>query len=313
MRQIQVPGFQSLFACVLVHFLGQSGGDSEQAFRQRDVSTWRARKLAGADGKRWGGGEKKGGGASVPSDGLRPAAAFYLLAQGYLECLACLALRVADFSAVHTDLSSGSPGAEGCSGNSRRSFSSETQSGGSGSGSETRSETREWLPAFSALGANRRLIGASSSSSSRRSRSRSRSCLYLGFKDGAAIHRVGRRPPLPLLSFTLNFCHQENTQRFFFVFFVFWKTLSSHSNKLSPSKCSCVTRPRDTMKASFCRRRRAVSAFACVCIRVCERVRVYVRVLVIPRGSPPSCAWVAEEVEEEIWAGWRRRRRRWAG
>lgn len=162
-------------------------------------------------------GGEKGGGASVPSDGLRLAAAFYLLAQGYLECLACLALRVADFSAVHTDLSSGSPGAEGCSGNSQRSFSSETQSRGSDSGSETCSVTREWLPAFSVLGANRRLIGASSS----RSRSRSRSCLYLGFKDGAAVHRVGRRPPLPLLSFTLNFCHQENTHTKVFSFSFF--------------------------------------------------------------------------------------------
>lgn len=250
--------------CLRVCLSTSSANQEETASKRsdRDVSTWRARKLAEADGKRWGEGGEKGGGASVRSDGLRLAAAFYLLAQGYLECLACLALRVADFSAVHTDLSSGSPGAEGCSGNSQRSFSSETQSGGSGSGSETRSVTREWLPAFSALDANRRLIGASSS----RSRSRSRSCLYLGFKDGAAVHRVGRRPPLPLLSFTLNFCHQENTHTkvFSFSFFFFGKTLSSHSNKLSPSKCSCVTRPRDTMKASFCRRRRAVSVFACV-------------------------------------------------
>lgn len=98
------------------------------ALRQRRANLACERKPAGAGGKRWGGRvEEKGGGASVPSEGLRPAAAFYLLAQGYLECLACLALRVADFSAVHTDLSSGSPGAEGCSGNSQRSFSSETQ------------------------------------------------------------------------------------------------------------------------------------------------------------------------------------------
>lgn len=103
-------------------------------------------------------GERKGGGASVSSNGLRPG--FYLLAQGYLERIACLALWVADFAAVHTDLSSGSPGAEGCSGNSQRSFSSETQSGGSGSGSETHRVTCEWLSAFSVLGVNRHLIGA---------------------------------------------------------------------------------------------------------------------------------------------------------
>lgn len=32
--------------------------------------------------------------------------------------------------------------------------------------------------------------------------------LYLRFKHGAAVHRVGRRSPLPLLSFALNFCNQ---------------------------------------------------------------------------------------------------------
>lgn len=35
--------------------------------------------------------------------------------------------------------------------------------------------------------------------------------LYLRLKHGAAVHGVGRRSPLPLLSFALNFCDQ-NTQ-----------------------------------------------------------------------------------------------------
>lgn len=69
---------------------------------------------------------EEGGGVSVPSVPASSCRNFYLLAQSYLEYLACLALWVANFSAFHTDLSSGSPGAEGCSGNSQRSFSSET-------------------------------------------------------------------------------------------------------------------------------------------------------------------------------------------
>ncbi len=32
---------------------------------------------------------------------------------------------------------------------------------------------------------------------------------YLGLKHGAAVHRVGRRSPLPLLSFALNFCNEN--------------------------------------------------------------------------------------------------------
>lgn len=208
-------GTATVSSTFLVYFLVQSEGDRKGHQRRvpaqrtdRDVSTWRKRKLAEVDKKRWGVGRRRG--RSLCS--VRWASSccnFYLLAQSYLKYLACLALRVANFSAFHTDLSSGSPGAEGCSGNSQRSFSSETQKSAA-AGQRQRTITREWLPAFSLLGANRRRIGASSSSSSS-----SRLCLYLGFEDGAAVHRVGRRPPLPLLSFTLNFCHQGNTQSYF--------------------------------------------------------------------------------------------------
>lgn len=36
-------------------------------------------------------------------------------------------------------------------------------------------------------------------------------CLYLRLEHGAAVHRVGRRSPLPLLPFALNFCNQRIT------------------------------------------------------------------------------------------------------
>lgn len=74
---------------------------------------------------------------------------------------------------------------------------------------------------------------------------------YLGFKHGSTVHRVCCRSSLPLLPFALNFCDFKKR--------LIWTSgiISGLDLKKTvatsglPSRWSCVTRPKDTMKASF--------------------------------------------------------------
>lgn len=244
-----------MFVCLSTFLSNQKETESGQQKRcpaqrsDRDVWIWRRRKLAEADKKQWRVGRRRG--RSLCS--VRWASSccnFYLLAQSYLEYLACLALWVANFSAFHTDLSSGSPGAEGCSGNSQRSFSSETQKH-----RQRVKDKGEWHASGCWL------LVCWVQTDGLEQAAATAGCVCTSGSKTAPLYTGLAVVRLFLSCRLLWISAIRKTPKVFGVFswsffylFIFLKTLFSNSNKLSPSKCSCVTRPRDTMKASFCRR-----------------------------------------------------------